>query len=68
MKATAAEEFEALLAQVRKLPPMTAEQRRAQAISFVAYNIAIDRPEADVWQLLLDAAKAYDKRHDKGST
>jgi hypothetical protein len=39
---------------------VTPHEKRAQAISFAANNVAIDRPEYDLWLLYLGAAKAYD--------
>lgn len=42
---------------------MTRWEKRAQAISFAAYNVLIDRPEYDPWMCLLWAAKAHDDKH-----
>jgi hypothetical protein len=55
--------LEELLEKARHVK-MTPEQKRAQAISFAANNVAIDRPEYDLWLLYLGAAKAYDKRRE----
>lgn len=56
--------FEELAKKVRGIR-MTPAEKRAQTISFVVGNLMVDRDytEEQVWQLLLDAAKAYDARN-----
>ena len=44
---------------------MTAEEQRAQAISFAVGNLMIDRPHYDEWMCRLWAAKAYDAKEDR---
>lgn len=53
--------FEKLLLRVKQLPPMTPAQKRAQAISWVAGNLLVDRPDDDPWIVLLQVTNAYDQ-------
>lgn len=38
-------------------------EKRAQAISFVAGNLMIDRPGSDAWMVAKCATEAYDELH-----
>jgi hypothetical protein len=45
------------------LPPATRWEKRAQMISFAAYNVLLDKPEGtDPWPYVLGAAKVHDER------
>jgi hypothetical protein len=44
-------------------PPETRWEKRAQMISFAAYNVLLDKPEGtDPWPYVIGAAKAHDER------